>query len=115
MWFIGNGWIFTYIFLYLYSCDTDKELEVVRKAAIANGAVNAIASRHWSDGGVGAIKLAEALIEACNTKTSFQFLYELNTSIEEKIIKIAKEMYGAGSVEFNDKVKKIMEFYTEKV
>lgn len=58
--------------------------------------------------------LAEALIDACKTESNFKFLYDLNSSIEEKITKIAKEMYGAGSVDFSLKVKETIKLYTEK-
>lgn len=101
---------------HLYSNDTAAEHEVVRKAALANGAHSAIVSSHWSEGGSGAVRLAEALIDACeNVKPNFRFLYNLDTSIESKIETIAKEMYGAGSVELSPKVREAIKLFTAQV
>lgn len=90
---------------------------MIRKAGLANGAFSAIVSSHWERGGAGASALADSLIQACESskKSSFKFLYDLNLSIDEKILTIAKEMYGAGSVEFSPKVKEIIRLYAEKV
>lgn len=96
--------------------DTPAEHELIRKAAIANGALDAVVSSHYSDGGSGAANLADALVKACNVNDSnFKFLYDLDLSIDAKILKIAQEMYGAGSVEFTQNVKDAIRLYTEKV
>lgn len=88
----------------------------MRKAALANGAFDAVVCTHWSDGGAGATDLADALIKACSVSNDkFQFLYELNATIEEKITKISKEMYGAGSVEFTPEAKNKIKLYTQLV
>jgi formyltetrahydrofolate synthetase len=101
---------------YILRNDTPAEHELIRKSALANGAFDAVIASHWSDGGAGAKNLASALIKACETVDSqFKFLYDLESSIEEKILKIAQEMYGAANVEFNEKVKLAIKLYTEKV
>lgn len=83
---------------------------------MTNGAFAAAIATHWSDGGPGAAELADALIKACESgKSNFKFLYDLDMPIEEKIVTIAKEMYGAGSVEFVPKVRDTIRAYTEKV
>lgn len=88
----------------------------MKQAALANGAHSAIIARHWSEGGAGAVELADALIAATQAATSnFRYLYDLNSTIEEKIVKIAKEMYGAGSVEFSHQVKDKIRVYYEQV
>lgn len=99
-----------------FSNDTDAELEVVRSAAIENGAFDAVVSYHYAEGGKGAEKLADALSRACsNRKSTFHQLYELNKSIEDKVLTIAKEMYGAGEVEFQPIVKEKIELYNAQV
>lgn len=96
--------------------DTEAELEVVRKAAIENGAFDAVISHHYAEGGKGAEKLAEALTKACsNKKSTFRFLYDLNKSIEEKISTIAQEMYGAGEIELSPIVKDKIQLYNAQV
>lgn len=73
-------------------------------------------STHWADGGTGATRLAEALIDATENATpAFRFLYELNTSIESKIETIAKEMYGAATIELSPKVRETIRIYNAKV
>ncbi len=77
--------------------DTDAEIEVVRKAAEAAGA-RCAKSTHWADGGDGAIEFAEAVKEACEEKTNFEFLYPLEMKLRDRVEKIAKEVYGADGV-----------------
>jgi formyltetrahydrofolate synthetase len=82
--------------------DSDAELELVRKAAVSQGgAFDAVVSEHWEYGGEGAVKLAEAVIEASNEKHDFKFLYPLEATIKEKIEAIAKEIYGADGVDYS--------------
>ncbi len=80
--------------------DTDAEIAKVRELAEAAGAKVAL-SRHWEKGGDGAIEFAEAVIEACEEKTEFKFLYELDQPVKERIELIAKEVYGADGVEYS--------------
>lgn len=88
----------------------------MRSAAIENGAFDAIVSYHYAEGGKGAEKLAESLSKACsNRKSTFHFLYELNKSIEDKVVTIAKEMYGAGEVEFQPIAKEKIQMYNAQV
>ena len=81
--------------------DTKAEIELVRKVAEQNGALAAV-SEHWLKGGEGAIELAEAVTTACDEKTDFKFLYELDTPLRKRIELIAKEVYGAKGVTYTD-------------
>jgi formate--tetrahydrofolate ligase len=80
--------------------DTDAEIAKVRELAEAAGAKVAL-SRHWEKGGDGAIEFAEVVAEACEEKTEFKFLYELDQPVKERIELIAKEVYGADGVEYS--------------
>ena len=62
-----------------FSTDTPAEVEVVRQSALEAGAMDAIVSTHWADGGAGAIKLAEAVIKAANQPTQFQVSLPVGT------------------------------------
>lgn len=94
-----------------HSTDTPAELELVKKAAIESGASDAVICTHWAEGGLGALELADAVIAATNKSNNFKFLYDINAGIVEKINTIAQEMYGAGEVILQDKVKeKIAEY-----
>ena len=79
--------------------DTDDEVKVVRQAAEAAGARAAL-SKHWEKGGEGARELAETVVEACETKPEFKFLYEEDTPLRERIDRIAKRVYGADGVSY---------------
>lgn len=90
--------------VFLFRRDTPNELKLVRDAAIAAGADDAVICNHWEEGGLGAIDLADAVIKAVEKPNDFKFLYNLNDEIEDKVSVIAREMYGAGNVVFHEKV-----------
>ncbi|MFB6291522.1 MAG: formate--tetrahydrofolate ligase [Candidatus Bipolaricaulia bacterium] len=96
-----------------FSTDTDKEIELVRKKAIEAGAFDAVESNHFTDGGEGAVELAEATVEATEEESNFEFLYDLDKSIKEKIETIATEIYGAEGVEYSNKAEKQIKDYEE--
>jgi formate--tetrahydrofolate ligase len=80
--------------------DTNAEVAAVKKAAEAAGA-RCAESQHWLKGGDGALELADAVIDACNEKTDFKFLYPLEMKLRDRVAKIAKEVYGADGVSWS--------------
>jgi methylenetetrahydrofolate dehydrogenase (NADP+)/methenyltetrahydrofolate cyclohydrolase/formyltetrahydrofolate synthetase len=80
--------------------DTDAEMDMVREYAEGEGAYAAVKTTHWAEGGLGAAKLAEAVVEACEQPSNFEFLYPLDWTIKEKIEHICKEFYGADGVSY---------------
>lgn len=94
--------------------DTSKEHDIIREAALEAGAVDAVVSKHWEQGGKGAIDLAKAVEKACHSggEPEGKFLYPLDAPIEEKIATIAQKMYGAADVEFSEQAKKKIDQYT---
>jgi methylenetetrahydrofolate dehydrogenase (NADP+)/methenyltetrahydrofolate cyclohydrolase/formyltetrahydrofolate synthetase len=80
-----------------FHTDTKAEIAMVRKAAEAAGARCAFSS-HWANGGDGALELADAVMEACNQKNDFKFLYPMEMKLRERVEKIAKVVYGADGV-----------------
>ncbi|QNG61537.1 formate--tetrahydrofolate ligase [Bacillus sp. PAMC26568] len=66
----------------------------------------------WEKGGAGGIKLAEKVLETIDQEENqFDFLYDLNDSIKDKITKVAQTVYGAKCVDFSSKAEKqIKEF-----
>jgi formyltetrahydrofolate synthetase len=78
--------------------DTDDEIELVRKIALANGAFAAEENDGVARGGEGVIALAEAVVAATEEPSSFAPLYPLEDSIESKIETIARRVYGADGV-----------------
>ncbi len=93
--------------------DTEAEVSFVRSFCEDAGCEFAL-SQVWEKGGEGGIALAEKILETLETKESdFHLLYEDELSLEEKITKIAKEIYGAGSVSFSPTAKKQLQKLTD--
>lgn len=89
--------------------DTKNECEFVRDFCKQKNCDFAIADV-WEKGGDGARELATKLLEVLDEKESeFSPLYSLDLSIEEKIEKIAKEIYGADGVVYSSLAKKEIE------
>ncbi|UCF85166.1 MAG: formate--tetrahydrofolate ligase [Desulfobacteraceae bacterium] len=82
-----------------FHTDTKAEIAVIRRIAEETGARVAL-SEHWLKGGAGALELADAVIEACKEENHFKFLYEDDTPLEERIRRIAAEVYGAEDVSY---------------
>ena len=96
-----------------FTNDTDREIEAVRKAALAAGAEDAVVSDVWANGGEGGKELAEAVVKACEKPSDFKFLYPLEASIKEKIETIATKIYGADGVDYLPAAEKQIKLYTD--
>jgi methylenetetrahydrofolate dehydrogenase (NADP+)/methenyltetrahydrofolate cyclohydrolase/formyltetrahydrofolate synthetase len=81
----------------VFHTDTKAEIAMVRKAAEKAGARCAV-SEHWLKGGDGALELADAVIDACEEKSDFKFLYPMEMKLRERVNKIAQVVYGADGV-----------------
>ncbi|MFA4916046.1 MAG: formate--tetrahydrofolate ligase [Syntrophales bacterium] len=80
-----------------FHTDTKDEIAMVRKYAEQAGARCAL-SEHWLKGGEGALEFADVVMDACNDKVDFKFLYPLEMPLRQRVEKIAKEVYGADGV-----------------
>jgi len=95
--------------LNVFEGDTSNEINLLKEFIYNNTKVEVVESSHWSYGGKGAERLARKVVEITNrenndnTKNNFKYLYDVNMSIKEKIEIIAKEIYGASGVRFEDK------------
>jgi formyltetrahydrofolate synthetase len=83
-----------------FHTDTKAEINLLRSLTSQAGARVAL-SEHWLKGGEGALELADAVIDACQEKTTFKFLYEETLPLRGRIEKIAKEVYGADGVTYS--------------
>ncbi len=89
-----------------FETDHPEELEAIERMAREAGALGAATSRHFTDGGKGAIALAELVVAACATPSKFEFLYPLDQPLTAKIETIATSMYGASGVMYEPLAKK---------
>lgn len=93
--------------------DSEKEIEIVRKKAIAAGAEDAVLSQVHAKGGDGGTDLARAVVKAAEKPSEFRFLYPLEASIKEKIEAIATKIYGADGVDYAPAAEAKIKLYTE--
>jgi formyltetrahydrofolate synthetase len=80
-----------------FHTDTKDEIAFLRKACEQAGARVAV-SEHWAKGGDGALELADAVIDACNEKSEFKFLYPMDMPFRQRVETVAKKVYGADGV-----------------
>ena len=82
--------------------DTQEEYEFIKKHCEDAGCEFALA-KVWEKGGEGGLELAEKVIESIeNKKAEYKPIYEDSDSLKEKIEKVAKEIYGADGVTYDD-------------
>ena len=99
-----------------FACDTDKEVEFVKKKAKEFGAYDCCVSDVFSKGSKGGVELAKAVTRAAEEKKKkkFKFLYPLDIPIKEKIRVIATKIYGAKDVEFMPAAEEKIKLFTER-
>ena len=96
-----------------FPTDTDAELDFIRKRCKELGAEVALCEV-FTKGGDGGVELAKIVLDLVDSKKSkFKVLYELEMPIEDKIEKIAKEIYGADGVNYDKAALLSMKKYTE--
>ena len=83
--------------------DTEAEIRLVEEKCHALG-VNVSLSEVWEKGGEGAVDLANQVVALCEKENYFQFAYELDLSIREKLNAIAKRVYHADGVDLGSGV-----------
>ncbi len=92
-----------------FSSDTAAELEFIKQFC-ADKSVDCVVSEAFEMGSDGALNLAEKVSKLCeNDNENFSPIYSLELSLEEKIEKVCKEIYGANAVEYSSKAKKALD------
>ncbi len=87
-----------------FNYDTPAELDLL-KSRMAKLGVPVVLATHWGDGGKGAAELARKIVDLCETKSNFRFVYEDRDSLWEKVNAIAKRVYRASEVTADAKVR----------
>ena len=95
-----------------FPLDTEAELKLVEDKCKELG-VNVALSEVWAKGGEGGIALAEEVIRLCEQPNDFQFSYDLDMSIKEKINAIVTKIYGGDGVVFTANAEKQIKQLTE--
>ena len=97
-----------------FETDTEAEIAILKEEALAAGADDAIPANHWAEGGKGAVDLAKGVIVASEKEKDFKLLYDLDGSVQERIERIGKIMYGAEKVEFSELAQKKVDTYEKQ-
>ncbi len=91
--------------------DTEAEVSFVKEFCEKRNCKFAVA-QVWEKGGEGGVELAGKVLEAleapereAGAESRFQLLYPNGISLEEKIETVAKEIYGAGAVNYAPEAK----------
>lgn len=100
--------------LNVFKTDTRAEIDLVCELAKRAGAFDAVPCYHWSMGGKGSVDLAWAVREAASKRSRFQFLYDVQLPIVEKIRTIAQAVYGARDIELSPEAQSKIDRYTEQ-
>ncbi len=93
--------------------DHASEYEAIFSIASSLG-VRCAVTRHFAEGGAGAVDLAREVIAATKEPSSFRMLYDSNASLREKIETIAQRVYGAEGVDYSPQAAKRLDLF-EKV
>ena len=92
-----------------YVQDSQKEIEYLQeKLQEKNVELSLVES--WEHGGKGAIDLAEKVVALSEKETELNKIYELDDTIEEKIEKLSKKIYGAEGIETSENAQKQIDF-----
>jgi formate--tetrahydrofolate ligase len=97
-----------------FPTDTPAEYEAIREVSLAAGAVDAVVTTNWADGGRGAEALAAAAWDAASGDgADFHFLYPDEMPLREKVETIATRIYGAEGVDFAPAASKALAQYQD--
>jgi formate--tetrahydrofolate ligase len=87
-----------------FTFDTQAEIDLVTKKMKALG-VEVVLANHWAEGGKGAAELARIVVKLCEQPSKPTFVYEDSDPLWQKMEKIARKVYRAGSVSADAKVR----------
>jgi len=88
-----------------FATDTDTEIALI-KARCAEHGVSFAETTHHADGGKGAIELAKAVMASVEKSKPYAPLYDLDSSVVDKVRKVSRAMYGATDVAFSKQAEK---------
>ncbi|HCC00155.1 MAG TPA: formate--tetrahydrofolate ligase [Ruminococcaceae bacterium] len=90
-----------------FASDSTEEIAAVEEACKQEGAAFSL-SEVFAKGSKGGLELAQKVMEAAETPSSYQPLYDLHLSIKEKIDTISKEIYGASAISYTPAAEKAL-------
>ncbi len=91
-----------------YNSDTEEEIKYI-KDKLNEKEIELSIVEGWAKGGEGATDIAQKLVNLVEKEEEFKFTYSLKEDIKEKIEKIAKDIYGAKGVIYEEEAKQKIE------
>ncbi|HQH32640.1 MAG TPA: formate--tetrahydrofolate ligase, partial [Petrotogaceae bacterium] len=89
-----------------FSADTDAEIQALEEMCRSQN-IEVVLNECWEKGGEGGIEMAEKLVEMVQSGTGeYKPLYDLSSSLQQKVETIAQSIYGADSVVFSPQARK---------
>lgn len=99
--------------LNVFDTDTASEIAAVQDLCEKMG-VPCARSEVFAKGGEGGMELAQCVLDTLDTKQShFAPIYDVNNSIEDKILTLVREIYGGSGVSYTAKAKKQIKMLTD--
>ena len=96
-----------------FPTDTPKEITRLKQLAESYGAMAAVESFAFTDGGNGATELAEAVNSATNTPSQVTYAYDSGASLQEKVHALATKVYNASDVQWEPSARRKIKQYEE--
>ncbi|MBR7926823.1 formate--tetrahydrofolate ligase [Aerococcaceae bacterium zg-ZUI334] len=95
-----------------FPTDTQAEIDLVIETCRQRG-VEVVLSDVWAKGGKGGIELAKKVIELSQQPSQLTYAYDLNQTIEEKLLAIVQKIYRGRDIQLSPQVKKQIKQLTE--
>lgn len=96
-----------------YSTDTVEEINIIKDYCEKNNIPFAI-NEAYQKGSLGAVALAEKVLDTLNNENVFNYLYDENDKIKTKIEKLSKEIYRANSIEYTKEAEEKIAYLEKK-
>lgn len=97
-----------------FPSDTEAELKLIEKFAKDAGATRIARVKCFSEGGAGALELADAVMDACREPSQFRYLYPLDTTYRDKLFTLATRVYGAQDIQISPQAEKLLSGFEER-
>jgi len=94
-----------------FGSDSPEELEEVRRIAMDAGATAAVECSGFAQGGDGATALADAVANAVVDNIDVSYAYSLDDSVEDKVLALAKRIYGADDVSWSPEARRRLRYF----
>ncbi len=97
-----------------FPADSPEEVSVIKERSEAAGATAAVECSVFRDGGEGGVELAEAVLSAADSGPhEVRYLYPLDARIEDKVLALARGVYGASNVEWSADARRRLRSYEQ--